>query len=319
MIKKIALGIMVATALACGGGGGGESTGGGTGVNSGVVLNVNKANLAFGQTLNLTGSVPGSASQTLSWSATGGSITPLGASEALYTAPSAAGNYTITARSATETSKFATCIVTVSQVGIVIQPDAVTVGTGSKTTFKATVTGATNVAATFTATGGTLRSVNSTTTEWTAPSENGTYQITARASANSNVTATARATVANVGANGFVAGRVVREGTSSGIANVVIAFYNSSGSELARATTGSDGRFTGTVPATARRFHVIGSSVSAAYYKAYSYSSIRYTALIGTCTAPLPTVTAGQTVTLPANIELTSSSDAPPPPPNGCQ
>jgi hypothetical protein len=322
LIRTITACLAVCLIVACGGGGGGGTGGGGGGGggggNNGVTLNVNSASLAFGQTLNLTGTVPGVANQVILWSATGGSIAPTGPSSATYTAPQAAGTFTITGTADADHSKTGTCVVTVSQVGISIEPQSVTMAPGASVNFNATVVGSTNTGATFVASGGTVTSTGPHSARFTAPAGVGDFTITAKANANSGKTATANIRVANVGASSTVSGRVVVDGTQSGIPGVIIGFYNSSGSEVARATTNISGNFSGQVPISARRWHVIPTSLTASYYKQYTYAGIRYSALVPTCTVPLPTLTAGVPYNLPGLVQIPSTTEPPPPPPNGC-
>lgn len=316
MIKKLTLAVLVLVALACGGGGGGG--GGSVGGSHGVTLNTYSANLAFSQNLHLTATVPGVSVQTVTWTRTGGSITPISATDAVYTSPSVAGSYTITATSVSEPSKYATCVVNVSQVGITIDPTARTMNPSSTASFKGTVTGSTNTTVNFTASGGTLVKTSADTANYTAPSSLGSYTVTATSAADPSKQATATVTVANVGASATISGQVIRTGSAVGVGSIIVAFYNASGAELARATTGADGRFSTLVPITARRFHLISSSLGTAFYQQYEFSTLRYSILVTSCTAPLPTLTTGGSFPLASPIELTPSTDPPPPPPNGC-
>lgn len=318
-MKRVGLFIAVLFALACGGGGGGVTGGGGGGGNNGVVLNVNNATLGFGQILNLTATVPGISSQVVTWSANGGTITPTGASSATYTAPQTAGTFTITARSSASPSLFGTAVVSVSSVGITIDPTATTLGPGKSTIFTGTVSGATNVTANFSATGGTFVRINASQATYTAPSTPGTYTVTVTAAANPAKKASATVTVANLGSNATITGSVRLDGTVTGVPGVIVAFFNASGAELGRVTTGADGRFTATVPASARRFHLISTSLQPAHYPQFTYANLRYSALIINCSAALPSLTAGSTTALPTSIFVNSSSEPPPPPPNGCE
>jgi hypothetical protein len=318
MLKRLALLLAVLIIVACGGGGGGGISGGGGGGNNGVVLNINNANLSFGQTLNLTATVPGVASQVVTWTTTGGSITPTGASSATYTAPSTAGTFTITARSSADATKTGTCAVTVSSIGITIDPLSTTLGPGKSTTFTATVTGATNLTANLTANGGTIVRINSSQFTYTAPSATGTYTVTASAVADPSKKATATVTVANLGGSATVNGFVRLDGSVTGVGGIVVAFYNSSGAELGRVTTAADGHFSATIPATAKTFQLVASSLQPNYYAQYTYGIFRYTALVTTCRTNLPTLTAGNSTTLGSSIYINSSTEPPPPPPNGC-
>jgi len=317
-MKRVGLFIAILIALACGGGGGGGVGGGGGGQNSGVVLNVNNANLGFGQTLNLAATVPGVTSQVVTWTATGGTITPTGASTATYTAPSVAGSFTIRATSSASPTRFATCVVNVSSIGVTIDPTATTLGPGKTTIFTGNVSGATSTTVNFSATGGTITRLSATEARYTAPSTVGTYTVTASAAADPSKKASATVTVANVGDNATVTGSVRLENSATGVGSVIVAFYNNSGAELGRVTTGTDGRFTAVIPVSARRFHVISSSLTPNYYAQYTYGALRYSSLLGGCTAPLPTLSAGTTTALPTSIFVNPASDPPPPPPNGC-
>lgn len=318
MIRFFAAVVAVGLVLACGGGGGGGTGGGGGGSNNGVTLNTNTASLSFNQTLNLTGTVPGVANQVILWSATGGSITPTGPSSATYTAPAVAGTYTITGTADADHNKTGKCVVTVSQIGISIDPPTVTIAPNVQVNYNATVVGTGNTNATFTATGGTIVQTGPHSARFTAPANLGSYNVIAKASADASKTATANVTVANVGQSATVTGKVVIDGTQAGIPNVIVTFYNAAGSEVARATTNAGGNFSGQVPITARRWHILASSLSSSYYKAYSYAGIRYSALVPTCTVPLPTLVAGTSYNLPGLIMVPNTAQPPPPPPNGC-
>lgn len=308
--------IAIIIIFGCGGGGGGGGLPGGG--NNGVILVPPTASLSFGQTLNIVGSVPGQANQIINWSTNGGTITPTGASSATFTAPGVAGTYTVTGRANVNNALFGTCVITVSQVGISIDPLVTTVAPGGTATFTATVTGAANQNVNFTATGGTItKSVNVGT--YVAGQTTGNFTVTATSVADPTKTATASVTIANVGANATVTGRVVRSGTQLGVQGIIVAFYNSNGSEVARVTTIADGSFSKVVPISARRFHLISSSIPAAYYKAFSYAGTRYSPLVPTCSVPLPALTAGQNYNMPVSVMLPSSTEPPPPPPNGCQ
>lgn len=317
MIKRIALVLALVTAIACGGGGGDSGGGsGGGGTNKGVTMNVNSANLAFGQTLYLKGTITGaSTGDYLEWSANGGKVDPLSSTEATYTAPSQAGTYTVTARSNSDPNKYGTVVISVSQVGISIAPQSVMVGPGTSTTFTATVTGSTNTGVIWSNSGGSFTSTNNNTAVWKAPTTNGTYTVTASSAANSNIKAVATITVGNVGSMANISGKVVLEGSTTGVSGVQVAFYNSAGTELSRLTTNSTGAFSGSIPNTAKRFSLVPGSL-VAYYKIFGYGSFRYNALVTTCTAPLPALTSGSATM--QNIRITPTFEAPPPPPNGC-
>lgn len=317
-LATIILGIAIIFGCGGGGGGGVPGGGGGGGSNNGVNLTPNNASLAFGQTLNITGTVPGQSNQVIQWSTTGGTITPTGASSATFTAPAIAGTYVVTGRAEANQQLYGTTVINVSQVGITIDPISTTLNPGGTAMFTAVVTGAANQNVNFTATGGTItKSVNVGT--YTAGQVTGSYTVTATSVADPSKSATATVIIANLGQNATVNGRVVLENTTIGIQGVIVAFYNSTGSELARATTGVDGRFSRLVPVAARRFHLIATSIPNGYYKQFSYAGTRYSPLVANCTVALPPLTAGQTYSMPVSVMLASTGSPPPPPPNGCQ
>lgn len=106
--------------------------------------------------------------------------------------------------------------------------------------------------------------------------------------------------------------------TGDAVVGAQIAFYDGSGTELARATTDVNGNYTVTVPTTARRFHLIADSLPTdLYYRSYAYNLKIFSPLIDTCKAPVPNLPTGGTVTL-RNIGVPKASGPPPPPPSGC-
>lgn len=113
-------------------------------------------------------------------------------------------------------------------------------------------------------------------------------------------------------------GRVVREDTLGGLANIKVQFKDAGGSTLVTATTNASGNFSIDVPSTAVRFHIQSSSIPVGYYKQFEYSNKRYTTLDTTCTAPLPTYVNGVRTPLATSIVITPQNLPPPPPPNGC-
>lgn len=117
-----------------------------------------------------------------------------------------------------------------------------------------------------------------------------------------------------------VTGRVVVESTGVGIGSVQVQFFNASGTQVATISTDSCGYFVARVPSNSVRFHLNPTSLSSsAYYRQYTYGGKRYSALIATCTAPLPALTDGTVTRLPGgNIFVPATTGPPPPPPNGC-
>jgi hypothetical protein len=137
-----------------------------------------------------TAIVTGATNPAVSWSTTGGSVSPNG----LYTAPSTAGSYTVTATSMADSTKSASAILTVTApatVAVSVSPSAASLSTGGTQQFTATVTGTRNTAVTWSASGGTV----SASGLYTAPSLAGTYVVTATSAADPTKSASAVVTV----------------------------------------------------------------------------------------------------------------------------
>lgn len=300
--------------LACGGGGGG----GGTNV-TGVTVSPGAAWPSVGQTVVLTATVTGFNNQTVLWSANGGAISPTGPSTATYTAPSVAGVYTVTARADADTSVIGTCTMNVGTIGVSISPQDGSVSINQSLNFTASVTGTANDNVTWTASGGTITPTGTGTARFTAPGVVGNYTVTARSVADTNRKGVATVTVTpSAGSNAIINGKVVDQDSQVGISGVNVVFLNNVGTIIAQYTTAANGTFRATVPVTAIRFHIVSASIPGTYYKAYEYNGKRYTALSSLCSAPLPTLTAGTTISLPTFIDVPPTTGPPPPPPNGC-
>lgn len=328
MNKTLALffAAMLLTILACGGGGGGgggtSTSGGGTGGgNNGVVLDKNNVTIARGQSVNFSASVPGQQNQTVIYRLspeTFGTLTQTGQNTATYTAPNAAGTATIIATSDANPNLTATAKVTVTAVGVTIEPKSAQIARNGKITFKATVVGAADSRVTWTATAGTFNVNTGTQSIYTAPNTTGTFVVTARSVSNPNVFDQAQVkVVATGGQNATVTGRVVND-VNAGLSGVQVVFIDVDGDVLAQTTAQADGRFSASVPTTAREFNLVPSTIPNSVYRTFSFNSNRYTPLSITCGAPLPTLTGGATVALATAVELPRTSNPPPPPPNGC-
>ncbi|MFI5088938.1 MAG: Ig domain-containing protein [Terriglobales bacterium] len=154
-----------------------------------VTISPGSASLSSGGSQQFTAAVSGSSNAAVTWSATGGSVSTSG----LYTAPSAAGTYTVTATSAADTTKSASATVTVSAAPVVavsITPGSASLITGGTQQFTASVSGSSNTAVTWSATGGSI-----TSGLYTAPSAAGTYTVKATSVADSTKSASATVTV----------------------------------------------------------------------------------------------------------------------------
>jgi hypothetical protein len=148
------------------------------------------ANIQTGGQQQFTASVFGTSYTGVAWKATGGTVTTTG----LYTAPSTAGTYTVTATSAADSTKSASSTITVSQptqVSISVSPGTANVQTGGQQQFTASVFGTSNTGVAWKATGGTV----TTTGLYAAPSTAGTYTVTATSAADSTKSASSTITV----------------------------------------------------------------------------------------------------------------------------
>src|SRR5205823_1840870 len=102
------------------------------------------ASLQTGGTQQFTATVTGSTNTSVTWSATGGTISTSG----LFTAPGTAGSYSVKATSVVDTTKSASAVVTVTAppppVVVSVSPTSAGVQAGGTQQFTATVTGTTN-------------------------------------------------------------------------------------------------------------------------------------------------------------------------------
>ena len=112
-----------------------------------------------------------------------------------------------------------------------------------------------------------------------------------------------------------------------------VVFEDSTDTQVGAVVTGVDGTFTASVPVTAVRFNLVPSTLpitanpssvpSTAYFRYFTYGSGTYNPLNTACSAPIISLTSGQTNVLPNQIIVmaaTTLSGAPntPPPPPGC-
>jgi hypothetical protein len=155
-----------------------------------VSVSPTTASLSVGQQRQFTATVSGTTNTAVTWKASGGTITSGG----LYTAPSSAGTYTVTATSAADSTKSASAIVTASQttqVSVSLSPSTVSLSTGGQEQFTAYVSGTSNTAVTWSASGGTVSSGGL----YVAPNAAGTYTIKAVSVADPTKSASAIASV----------------------------------------------------------------------------------------------------------------------------
>ncbi len=154
-----------------------------------ISVSPSTATLQPGQTRQFTATVTGSSNTAVTWSATGGTVTSSG----LYTAGTAAGTFTVTAKSAADPTKTAQATVTIQPVVTVsVSPTTATLQSGQSQQFTATVTGTSNTGVTWTASGGTISSTGLFTAGSTAGSN---FAVTATSLADSTKSASAQITI----------------------------------------------------------------------------------------------------------------------------
>lgn len=183
---------------------------------AGVTVSVtpNSTPLQVGQQKQFTATVSGSSDTLVSWSATGGTITASG----VYTAPTAAGNYTVTATSQADPTKAGQATVTVTVtapsptptpspsvsptptptpnvVSVIVSPTIISLATSVTQQFTAQVSGSTNTAVTWSASSGTI----SSTGLYSAPASSGTATVTATSVADPGKSASAQVLVGGAG------------------------------------------------------------------------------------------------------------------------
>ncbi len=118
-----------------------------------------------------------------------------------------------------------------------------------------------------------------------------------------------------------ITGRVRQSGTTTGIGNVYVAFYDNANVEVGRAKTLAAGTFTAIVPTTATRVNLVNALVPVGWYKEWVYRSKRYSAVIANCHALMvlsQALSIGATSNMNDTIFLDSTINPPPPPPDGC-
>ena len=224
--------------------------------------------VSAGGTLQFAASVSGASDATVDWSvkegATGGTVSDSG----LYTAPGAAGSFTVVATSRADSTRSASASVTVTApqgISVSVSPTATTVEVGQQVTFTATVTGTTNTAVTW-----SLQEANAGTISaagvYTAPATAGVFTVIATALADPTRTATATVTVTDLptvtvtlspssAALGLGAEQTFTA-TVSGTTNTAVTW---SVQETGGGTV-SNGTYT--APSTAGTFHVVATSVA---------------------------------------------------------
>ena len=164
-----------------------------------ISISPHTTSLRAGGQQQFAAAVNGMSNPTVTWTASSGSITSAG----LYTAPSSAGTYSVTATAATSrrrssatavASDSAVVTVTVpnptpppSTIAVILSPTAASLQTGAQQQFSATVSGTTNTAVTWLASSGTITANGL----YTAPAASGTYTVKAVSTADNTKSASA--------------------------------------------------------------------------------------------------------------------------------
>ena len=155
----------------------------------GIAVSPAPVYLDLAQVLTFQATVADAVNTAVTWKTSGGTINP---NTGTYSAPNAAGTFTVTATSSADSTKTASATVTVAPIGIMVSPGIVSLSSGGTASFISEVTGNPNNGVTWSATGGAI-DVN--TGAYTAPSVAGSYTITATSVANPLKKATATVTV----------------------------------------------------------------------------------------------------------------------------
>lgn len=176
----------------------GTGTGTGTTPSATISISPRTSSLQAGKQQQFSAVVSGLSNPQVTWTASGGVISSTG----LYTAPSASGTYTISAKAVSSQNGSLTsvtsdlAVVTVTQpnpppppvvTGITISPTASSLLVGAQQQFLASVTGTTSTGVIWSASAGTITS----TGKYTAPATAGTYTIKAVSSADPTKSASA--------------------------------------------------------------------------------------------------------------------------------
>ena len=153
-----------------------------------VTVSPSTASLQPSQQAQFTATVSGTSNTGVTWSASAGALTSGG----LYTAPSSAGSYTITATSMADSSKSASAVVTVTQpISISVSPTTANLQTSAQQQFTAFVSGTSNTGVNWTASGGSISAAGL----YTAPTLAGTYAVSAVSAADATKSSSATISV----------------------------------------------------------------------------------------------------------------------------
>ncbi len=249
-------------------------------------------------TVNLSATVAGTAgNKSVTWSIDANDTGNKGAntSAGVYTAPTGAGNFNVTATSVADPTKKATVVVKVTAVQVKATPATTMLDQGASTTFTAEVTGLTGTASnavTWSVSGGATTGTFTTAGDYTAPAPAGTFTVVATSVTDPNKKGSATVTVRNVGVTISPATVTLDSGASHTFTATVTGTTASNavtwsvGGGSSRGTITTGGVYT--APAAAGRFTVIATSVADP-------------TKTGTATITVPTATTGFTYVDPTS------------------
>ena len=206
-LSRVAMGAFTAISAACGGG---DAP---TPITPPPVVSVSVSGplvaIPASSTTTFTATVTGSTNSAVTWSVETSGTTNVGAisSSGVYTAPPAAGTFTVRATAAADPTKSgtATVMVLAPPITLSISPSAASVQAGGSVQLSAVVVGSNNGAVTWDlpagATSGTIVSTGAANATYTAPTTIGTYQV--RATSVADPTKTALALITTTAGSGF--------------------------------------------------------------------------------------------------------------------
>ncbi|MBZ5673344.1 MAG: Ig-like domain-containing protein [Acidobacteriia bacterium] len=225
-----------------------------------VTVSPSTATVPAGGQQTFTASVTGSSNSSVTWTASGGTISGTG----VYTAGAAPGSFTVTATSVADPTKAGTATITIPQpqpVQVSVSPTSATLQSGQTWQFTATVTGSSNTAVTWTAAGGTISNNGLFAAGSTAGSN---FFVTATSVADSTKTASASVTIQSPPAVSVTVSPTSATLQSGGTQQFTAAVTGSSNTAVTWTATGGTISSTGlyTAGASAGNFGVTAKSVA---------------------------------------------------------
>ncbi|WP_163991816.1 hypothetical protein [Pyxidicoccus caerfyrddinensis] len=165
-----------------------------------VTVTPKNVTVKAGEKTTFSASVQDAEDPRVLWSVEGGDSHGTITSTGVYTAPAAAGTYTVVATNAVDTSKTDTASVKVEAVQtptvvVKVTPDAASIGQGTTTQLTAEVSGSSITAVQWSVEGGDANGLVSSTGVYLAPHKSGTFTVTATSVADPTKKASAAVTV----------------------------------------------------------------------------------------------------------------------------